>query len=59
MVLWFCQDKEIVEQTERIERYYRDKETEYETGELVLPAWAGLGNVAALYGDDDGASPFG
>lgn len=58
MVLWYCQDEELVKQTEKIERYYRDRESEYETGELVLPGWASLGNVADQYGSD-GSSPFG
>lgn len=37
--------------------HFRDKETEYETGEPVLPSWASVGNVAAQY-QADGADPF-
>lgn len=43
---------------ERIDKYFRDLETEYETGIPVLPGWAAIGDVASQYGVDDGADPF-
>lgn len=55
MILWHCQDEEQLKTVERVESYFRDREIEYETGELVLPGWASIGNAAAQYGDE---SPF-
>lgn len=56
---WACLDQNSKSQIDSIHRYFRDKETEYETGELVLPGWAALGDVASRYGaPDDGADPF-
>lgn len=56
-VLWASLDEASQAQYERIIKHFRDFETEYETGELVLPGWASLGNVASQYGSD-GADPF-
>jgi hypothetical protein len=58
MNLWACQDQAQRDQMERIDKYFRDRETEYETGIPVLPGWASIGDVAARYGVDDGADPF-
>lgn len=55
---WSCLHQSQVEQIESINRYFRDRETEYETGELVLPGWASVGNAAAQYGPADAADPF-
>jgi hypothetical protein len=55
---WACMTQEQKAQVDSIHRYFRDRETEYETGELVLPGWAQVGNVAAQYGLNDGADPF-
>jgi hypothetical protein len=46
-----------MKQVESINKHFRDREIEYETGEPVLPGWASIGNVAAQYGMDD-ADPF-
>lgn len=54
---WSTMTPQELERLNRVFGYFRDRETEYETGELVLPGWASIGNVAAQYGDD-GASPF-
>lgn len=43
-------------QVEGVEKFFRDMESEYETGVPVLPGWASVGNVAAQYGLDD--DPF-
>lgn len=51
-------DHAVATQMQNVYRFFRDKETEFETGELVLPGWAGIGNAAARYGADDGADPF-
>lgn len=56
MVLWFSQEEDQIKQAERVEKHFRDRETEFETGIPVLPGWAGIGDVQARYGD--GASPF-
>jgi len=48
---WSCMEHAQVKQMESINRYFRDKETEAETGIPVLPGWASIGNVAAQYGD--------
>jgi hypothetical protein len=52
-IAWACQTQEQKEQTDRINKYFRDMETEYETGVPVLPGWASIGNVASQYGIDD------
>lgn len=46
-----------MKQVEAINKHFRDREIEYETGEPVLPGWASIGNVAAQYGADD-SDPF-
>lgn len=46
-----------MERLNSVHQYFRNKETEYETGEPVLPTWASIGDVASRYGTD-GASPF-
>ena len=56
MVLWYSQDEMQTAETKRVEKFFLDRETEYETGELVLPGWASVGNVASQFGDDE--SPF-
>lgn len=58
MTDWFCLEEAKSKQVEHIYRYFRDRETEFETGELVLPGWAAIGNVAAQYGQADDADPF-
>ncbi len=55
---WYTQDEFHMSQMDTIARHFRDLETQYETGELVLPGWASIGNAAAQYGKDDGADPF-
>jgi hypothetical protein len=55
--IWCCQTHQEKEQLDRIDKHFRDAETEWETGVPVLPGWAALGNVAAQYGLDD-ADPF-
>lgn len=57
MTIWACQDQAQQNQVEKINAHFRDLETEYETGEPVLPSWASVGDVAARYGD--GSSPSG
>lgn len=57
MTIWACLDEDQQKQIERINTHFRDMETEYETGEQILPGWASIGNVAAQYGND-GADPF-
>jgi hypothetical protein len=47
-----------LQQMETISKHFRDMETQYETGELVLPGWASQGDVASQYGIRDGADPF-
>ncbi len=56
-VLFASQDPAHEDVYSQITRHFRDKETEYETGELVLPGWAGIGNVASQFGLDD-SDPF-
>lgn len=56
LTLWACQDQAQREQVERIDKHFRDLESEYETGVPVLPGWASIGNVASQYGLDD--DPF-
>jgi hypothetical protein len=57
LIEWSSHPPKEIERLDAIFRYFRDKETEYETGEPVLPGWASIGNVAAHFGDD-GADPF-
>lgn len=54
---WLAMDAHQMKAYETLRDYFHDKEREFETGELVLPDWASVGNVAAQYGDD-GADPF-
>lgn len=51
--IWSTQTQQQLEQTERIDKHFRDMEQEYETGIPVLPGWASIGNAAAQYGGDD------
>ena len=51
MSLWACLGQEQQDQVEKINAYFRNAETEYETGEMVLPGWASIGNAAAQYGN--------
>lgn len=57
---WSCMSEAEKNQMDNINRYFRDREQEYETGELVLPGWAAVGDAASRYGapSDDGADPF-
>lgn len=56
LTIWACQDQAQREQLDRIEKHFRDLESEYETGVPVLPGWASIGNVASQYGLDE--DPF-
>jgi hypothetical protein len=58
MTIWACQDEAQRAQIDRIDKHFRDREEEYETGIPVLPGWASIGDVASRYGVDDGADPF-
>lgn len=58
LTIWACMDEEQKDQIDRIEKHFRDREEEYETGVPVLPGWASIGDVASRYGTDDGADPF-
>lgn len=57
MILWYNQEEQQLENAERFEKHFRDREIEYETGELVMPGWTSIGDVGARYGGDE-ASPF-
>jgi hypothetical protein len=56
-VEWHSMTEQQMDRYNNILRYFRDRETEFETGEIVLPSWASIGNVAANYGADV-ADPF-
>lgn len=47
MTIWYSQDAAQIEQVEKVIKFFRDRETEFETGELVLPGWAAIGDAAA------------
>lgn len=56
--LWYTMDGFQSKQMDIINKHFRDLETQYETGELVLPGWATIGDAAARYGTSDGSDPF-
>lgn len=57
LVTWSSYTPQEMDRINAVFGYFRDREIEYETGEIVLPSWASIGNVAAHYGED-GADPF-
>lgn len=57
LVIWSSQTQHEMDRLNAVFGYFRDRETEYETGEPVLPSWASIGNVVAHYGADD-SDPF-
>lgn len=58
MIKWATARQDPHDRTDYITTYFRDRETEWETGMPVLPGWAALGDVSSQFGVNDGASPF-
>jgi hypothetical protein len=54
---WSAMSPQEMDRLNGVYAYFRDRETEFETGEIVLPSWASIGDVASRYGTD-GADPF-
>jgi hypothetical protein len=60
LIVWGTARNTPGDHTDHYSTFFRDKETEWETGMPVLPGWAALGDVSSQFGvPDDGADPFG